>query len=48
MKAYKIEIIAFDPNGDCDFGGKRSSACTFGAVAGIDQKDNAKETVAFI
>ena len=21
MKAYKIEIIAFDPNGDCDFGG---------------------------
>jgi len=21
MKAYKIEIIAFDPYGDCDFGG---------------------------
>jgi hypothetical protein len=20
MKAYKFEIIAFDPNGDCDFG----------------------------
>jgi hypothetical protein len=21
MKAYKFEIIAFDPNGDCGFGG---------------------------
>jgi hypothetical protein len=20
MKAYKLEIVCFDPNGDCDFG----------------------------
>lgn len=21
MKAYKLEVVCFDPNGDCDFGG---------------------------